>query len=132
MRPGCFVTGFGPPLFFPHKRRGWQFWPGSLLFPPALCCRVVCNKSYIKCNGLHPHVLFFQFSTESTLKSLAKMVGMTNWHSRQDLSVSPAVQAYASLADLDEGHEIWPPTNFWYLVAALLLQRIPQRLGRIQ
>jgi hypothetical protein len=28
--PGCFVTGFGPLLFFSFKRQGWPVPPDSL------------------------------------------------------------------------------------------------------
>jgi hypothetical protein len=56
---------------------------------------------------------------------------MTNWHSWQNLVVSPVAELSIPPADSNKGHEIWPPTNLWYLVAALLLQWAPKEACKI-
>jgi hypothetical protein len=53
---------------------------------------------------------------------LTKTVDMKSWHSWQDLSVSTATELFIHS---DKRHELWPPTNLWYLVVTLLLQWAP-------
>jgi hypothetical protein len=53
------------------------------------------------------------------------MVVLTNWHSRQDLLVSLMAELSIPSADSNKVSKLWPQSNLWHPMAALLLQWAP-------
>jgi hypothetical protein len=53
------------------------------------------------------------------------MVILTNWHSWQDLLVSLMAELSIPSADSNKVSKLWPQSNLWHPMAALLLQWAP-------
>jgi hypothetical protein len=53
------------------------------------------------------------------------MVILTNWHSWQDLLVSLMAELSIPSADSNKVNKMWPQSNLWYPMAALLFQWAP-------